>query len=468
MADNLYKCFSCANPHREGARFCDSCGAPLSGPAASAVTVPEHLVEKLRSAVTGERKRVTVLFADVSGSMDLAESVDAEAWRTIMDRFFDLLCEGVHAQEGTVVQFTGDGIMALFGAPIAHEDHAQRAARASLALTESVAEYAAQLRREQGLNFSARIGLNSGEVIVGAIGADLRVDYTAIGHTVGLAQRMESLAEPGRVYMTEYTATLLEGFFVLSDLGRFDVKGAREPLGVSMLEGIGEARSRFDVSRARGLSGFVGRARELAVLESALERALAAEGGAIGIVGEPGLGKSRLSHEFAELVRSRDIPVYRASAAAHARNVPFHAALEHLRSFFSVSVEDDPRVVRERVAGRLLLLDPSFADELPLIFDFLGVPDPDRPVPAHGSRGTQATTARRCRAAGSRARRTRARRQRHRGPALDRRRQRRVPQDADRVGARPPHARRRQLPARVHGAVDATAVVSGATARSAR
>ena len=174
---------------------------------------------------------MTVLFADVMGSMDLAEQQDPEAWRQIMGRFFEILCEGVHRFEGTVDKFTGDGIMALFGAPIAHEDHAQRACYAAMHLQEELASYAAQLRREQGLSFSVRMGLNSGEVVVGAIGEDLGMAYTAIGHTVGLAQRMEQLAEPGKAYLTEHTASLVEGYLELADLGEFQVKGASQRAG---------------------------------------------------------------------------------------------------------------------------------------------------------------------------------------------------------------------------------------------
>jgi class 3 adenylate cyclase len=163
-----------------------------------------------------------VLFADVTGSMALAESVDPEAWQRIMDRFFALLCDGVHRFERTVNKFTGDGIMALFGAPIAHEDHARRGCYAALHLRDELAGYAAELRRDRGLNFSVRMGLNSGEVVVDTIGDDLQLDYTAIGHTVGLAQRMEALAEPGQAYVTEQTARLVGGFFALRDLGAFE------------------------------------------------------------------------------------------------------------------------------------------------------------------------------------------------------------------------------------------------------
>ena len=182
---------------------------------------------------------MTVLFADVKGSMELAEQVDAEEWHKILDRFFQILTDGVHRFEGTVNQYTGDGIMALFDAPIAHEDHAQRACYAALHPLEELRGYAREVKRAHGLDFAVRIGLNSGEVVVGKIGDDLRMDYTAQGHTVGLAQRMEALAEPGKAYLTEATAALVRGYFALEDLGEFAVKGASTPLRVFALEGVG-------------------------------------------------------------------------------------------------------------------------------------------------------------------------------------------------------------------------------------
>src|SRR5947199_3197403 len=226
--------------------FCLGCGSPLAAahqPDPRTYT-PKHLAEKIlnsRSALEGERKQVTVLFADVKGSMELAERVDPEEWHKILDRFFAILADGVHRFEGTVNQYTGDGIMALFGAPIAHEDHAQRACWAALHLRDALRAYADELRLGRGLNFSVRTGLNSGEVVVGRIGDDLRMDYTAQGHTVGLAQRIEQLAEVGRVYLTEHTAALVVGFFRLRDLGVFTVKGVREPIRVHELEGGGHA-----------------------------------------------------------------------------------------------------------------------------------------------------------------------------------------------------------------------------------
>jgi class 3 adenylate cyclase len=190
---------------------------------------PKHLADKIlqsRSALEGERKQVTVLFADVKGSMELAEQLDPEAWHAILDRFFQILTDGVHRFEGTVNQYTGDGIMALFGAPIAHEDHAQRACYAALSLRKTLQVCAREVKREHGVGFSTRMGIHSGEVVVGRIGDDLRMDYTAQGHTVGLAQRMESLAEPSTCYLSAATAKLVTGYFELADLGAFRVKGA--------------------------------------------------------------------------------------------------------------------------------------------------------------------------------------------------------------------------------------------------
>ena len=334
-------CSACgaSNPPRQ--RFCNECGGslfeveqsnrttgtPTHGHAgAPASYTPKHLADKIltsRAALEGERKQVTVLFADVKGSMELAEQVDPEEWHRIMDRFFHILADGVHRFEGTVNQYTGNGIMALFGAPIAHEDHAQRACYAALHLRDELRRYAQELRRTQSLDFHVRMGLNSGEVIVGTIGDDLRMDYTAQGHTVGLAQRMEQLAEPGKAYLTEATATLVRGYVALEDLGEFAVKGAGTPLRVYALEGVGALRTRLDVARARGLTRFVGRDPDVEALEAALESARQGHGQVVGVVGEAGVGKSRLCFEFLERSRSRGMTVLEGRAVAHGREIPF-------------------------------------------------------------------------------------------------------------------------------------------------
>ncbi len=353
-------------------------------PAHPRTDIPKHLADKIlqsKSALEGERKQVTVLFVDVKGSMDLAEQLGPEEWHAILERFFQLLADGVHRFEGTVNQYTGDGIMALFGAPIAHEDHAQRACHAALYLREQLSAYAADLRRTRGLSFSTRMGLNSGDVVVGKIGDDLQMDYTALGHTVGLAQRMEQLAEPGAVYVTPHTARLVEGYFALRPLGALAIKGSHEPLEVFALEGPGAARTHFELSRARGLSKFVGRAAELATLESALERANAGNGQTVGIVAVAGTGKSRLCFEFLERCRARGIPVFEARGVAHGARIPLLPMLELFRSFFGIEDIDTDLAAREKIAGVLLTLDESLRDDLPIFFDMLGVPDPERPLP---------------------------------------------------------------------------------------
>jgi class 3 adenylate cyclase/tetratricopeptide (TPR) repeat protein len=399
----VVECPGCGAQNPTGQRFCNACGHALSGagsaagageethPAPGSATLrdpraytPEHLAERIRGTradLDGERKQVTVLFADVIGSMDLAERTDPEVWRGIMERFFVILCDGVHRFEGTVDKFTGDGIMALFGAPLAHEDHAQRACWAALTLHRELAAYAAEVRRTDGLSFSVRMGINSGEVVVGAIGEDLRLEYTAIGHTVGLAQRMESLAEPGRAYLTDQTAKLVSGYLDLDDLGEFEVKGVSEPVRVHALAGAGGAHSRLDISQARGFTRFVGREDELATLEAALEQSRDGSGVVVGVVGEAGVGKSRLCHEFVERCRRRGIPVYEAQGQAHGKAIPFLPVLQMMRSYFGVTEHDPDQQAREKIAGRLLLLDEAFAESLPLVFDFLAVADPHRPAP---------------------------------------------------------------------------------------
>jgi class 3 adenylate cyclase len=345
---------------------------------------PRHLAEKIlrsKSALEGERKQVTVLFADVKGSLELAEQVDPEEWHRILDRFFQILASGVHRFEGTVNQYTGDGIMALFGAPIAHEDHAQRACYAALHLRDELRRYADELRRTKALNFSVRMGLNSGEVIVGKIGDDLRMDYTAQGHTVGLAQRVEKTAAADAAYVTKHTADLVQGFFQLRDLGAFELKGAAEPLLVFELEGAGALRTRFDVSRARGFSRFVGRDAEMEILEQALARSLEGVGQVVGIVGEAGIGKSRLCFEFAERCRVRGIGVTEGTGLSHGKMIPLLPVLAFFRSVFGITDRDSDQAAREKIAGRVLLLEPELAGELPLVFDFLDVPDPEKPAP---------------------------------------------------------------------------------------
>jgi class 3 adenylate cyclase/tetratricopeptide (TPR) repeat protein len=385
-------CAGCGARNPPDANFCGQCAGPLAGASLTSRTpersprdyTPKHLAEKIlqsKSVLEGERKQVTVLFADVKSSLALAESVDPEEWHRILERFFQILADGVHRFEGTINQYTGDGIMALFGAPIAHEDHAQRACYAALHLQGELRRYAEEVKRTRELSFAVRLGLNSGEVVVGKIGDDLRMDYTAQGPVVGVAQRMEQLADPGLVYVADPTAKLVAGYFAMRDLGSFELKGLRERIRVHELESAGRVHTRFEVSRARGLSKFVGRADEMAALEAALARAREGNGQVVGIVAQPGVGKSRLCFELLERCRAQGIPPLEGRALAHGRNVPFLTILQVFRAYYGITDQDSDRAAREKIAGRLLLLDESFREDLPLLFEFHGVGDPERPAP---------------------------------------------------------------------------------------
>jgi class 3 adenylate cyclase/tetratricopeptide (TPR) repeat protein len=314
--------------------------------------------------------------------MELQEQLDAEVWAGIMGRFVAILAEGVRKYGGTVDKFTGDGIMALFGAPVAQEDHARRACNAAWHLTEAIGEYSDELKQERGIELQVRLGLNSGEVVVGRICDNVTLDSTALGHTVGLAQRMEALAAPGSAYMTKATAVQVAGYFVLRDHGAMQVKGAHEQVSVFELIGPGPLRTPLEVAAARGFSRFVGRDREMAVLDAALAEAAKGDGRVIGVVAEPGVGKSRLCHEFAERCRATGVDVFAAHAFAHARSVPFVPVLEMLRGQFQITDQDDPAIARAKIAAAIADLDPGVEDVLPFLYEFLGVADPQAPAPA--------------------------------------------------------------------------------------
>src|SRR2546421_6067489 len=371
-------CQFCRHENPAGARFCNDCGAHLAAPAITPeprAYTPRHLVEKIlasQSALRGERKLVTVLFADVVRSMELAERVDPEEWHRLLDRLFRILADGVHRYEGTINQYTGDGIMALFGAPIAHEDHAQRACAAALDLARRLGALAEDVRRESGLDFAVRMGLNSGEVVVGSIGDDLRMDYTAQGHVVGLAARVQQLAPPGGITVTDQTAHLAAGFFGLVDRGPQSLKGASGRVRVFELRGPGQIRSRLESSRARGFSRFVGRERELASLERSLREAQSGRPKVVLVSAEPGAGKSRLCHELVE--RARGVALHYARALSHGRMLPFHVIVALARSLFGVGEGASPSDVRDAVRRGLGNAQP---DPIALDFwlDLLGVSD---------------------------------------------------------------------------------------------
>lgn len=373
-------CSSCRADNTDNARFCSQCGTAF-GEVASVPTpapsyTPKHLADRIlktRGAMQGERKRVTVLFCDIKGSTKLATEAGAELWHELLDRFFAILSTAVHRYEGTVNQYTGDGVMALFGAPIAHEDHAQRACLAALEMQAEVRRFADEVRLSKGLNLSMRVGLNTGEVIVGRIGDDLRMDYTAQGLTVNLAARMEHICEPGRIYLSRFTAALVEGYFQLRDLGRMQVAGVDEPVEVYELIAAGSLKTRLERNMARGDSPFIGRDEEFSTLLNALERVHEGRGQVVAVVGNAGIGKSRLCHEFTSLCEQNGVAVHRATGVAYGNAVPMLPAQTLLKSRLGLTARASFSEISQRVHD--VLHDAAQPEVVPFVLDFLGIAD---------------------------------------------------------------------------------------------
>ena len=387
-------CPSCGTANQLGAKFCKKCGQRLSGPQADPAMpgprfgppesyTPKHLAEKIltsRSALEGERKQVTVLFADLKGSMELLADRDPEEARKLLDPVLERMMEAVHRYEGTVNQVMGDGIMALFGAPLAHEDHAVRACYAALDMQTALHRYAEEVRRTHGLGGVAiRAGLNSGEVVVRAIGSDLRMDYTAVGQTTHLAARMEQLASPGTTLLTAGTLRLAEGFIAVKPLGPIPIKGLEAPVEIYEMTGAGAMRSRFHAAAARGLTRFVGRDSELGQLRQALGRAAVGRGQVVAIVGEPGVGKSRLVWEVTHSHRTDGWLLAQAGSASYGKATSYLPVIDLLKGYFQIEDRDDARKRREKVTGRLLTLDEALRPTLPAVLALLDVPVEDAP-----------------------------------------------------------------------------------------
>jgi class 3 adenylate cyclase len=386
-------CPACGHRPRLGAAFCDHCGTPLTGTTTAATSLsltpqpqtpqaytPMHLAEKIlhsRAALEGERKQVTVLFADLKGSMELLADRDPEEACQLLDPVLEHMMAAVHRYEGTVNQVMGDGIMALFGAPIAHEDHAVRACYAALAMQEAIHRYNEDLRRAHGLEVQIRVGLNSGEVVVRAIGNDLHMDYTAVGQTTHLAARMEQLAMPGSILVTAAVLRLVEGYVQVAPLGPVPIKGLQEPAEIYEVTGAGPVRTRLQAAAARGLTRFVGRGSELGTLHQALERAGAGHGQVVGVVGEPGVGKSRLFYEFAHSHRTAGWLILESSSVSYGRATPYLPLIDLLKAYFQLEARDDARRIREKLTGKLLTLDRTLEPTLRAFPALLDVPEED-------------------------------------------------------------------------------------------
>ena len=353
--------------------------APVRSPSPETYT-PRHLAEKIltsKAALEGERKQVTILFADLKGSMELMADRDPEEARRVLDPVLERMMEAVHRYEGTVNQVMGDGIMAIFGAPLAHEDHAIRACYAALRMQDTLKRYAEEVRRTHGITVRIRVGLNSGEVVVRAIGSDLHMDYTAVGQTTHLAARMEQLADPGTTLISPSTLELAGGYVEVRSLGPVPVKGLPTPVEVFELTAAGTARSRLQATASRGLTPFVGRDPELAHLVRAQEQAKSGHGQVVAIVGEAGVGKSRLYHEFAHSHRVQGWLVLQASAVSHGKSISYLPVIDLLKAYCKLDDRDDPRALREKITGKLYTLDESLKPLLPALFGLLDVPVDD-------------------------------------------------------------------------------------------
>jgi class 3 adenylate cyclase len=321
-----------------------------------------------------------VLFADLKGSLELLADRDPEEARQLLDPVLDRMMEAVHRYEGTVNQVMGDGIMALFGAPLAHEDHAVRACYSALAMQEAIRHYSEEIRRSHGVEMQIRVGLNSGEVVVRTIGNDLRMDYSAIGQTTHLAARMEQLAPPGSIRLTGETLRLAEGLVQINPLGPVPVKGLAAPVEVFELVGAGPNRTRLQAFAARGLTRFVGRQAELEALQEALERAAAGHGQVMGVIGEPGVGKTRLVYEFTHSHRTHGWLPIESSAVSYGKATPYLPMIDLLKAYFQIEERDDPRRIHEQLTGKLLTLDASLGPALPAFLALLDVALEDRAV----------------------------------------------------------------------------------------
>jgi class 3 adenylate cyclase/tetratricopeptide (TPR) repeat protein len=384
------QCSRCLQENPPGAKFCVECGtrfggAPARGPSAAKFVAPErytpkHLTERIltsKSALEGERKQVTVLFADMKGSMELLADHDPEEARQVLDPVLERMMEAVHRYDGTVNQIMGDGIMALFGAPLAHEDHGVRACYAALRMQDSVKRYAEEIQRTHGAPIQIRIGLHSGEVVVRTIGNDLRMDYTAVGQSTHIAARMEQAALPGSVLLTSATLRLAEGYVQVKPLGKLSVKGLAEPVEAYELTGAEAVRTRLQAAASRGLTRFVGRDAELEQLRGAWEQASAGHGQVVAVIGEPGVGKSRLFYEFARSRSPEPRLMVESGSVSYGKATAYLPIIDLLKAYFKIHDRDDHRAIREKVTGKLLALDDSLRSSVVAVLALLDTPSAD-------------------------------------------------------------------------------------------
>jgi class 3 adenylate cyclase/predicted ATPase len=383
-------CPKCGAENAPSSAFCEDCGTALAGRAASAAasspqasTAPNIRVTPEQSAgdrLDGERKTVTALFADIKGSMELMEDLDPEEARAIIDPALNLMIDAVHHYDGYVVQSTGDGIFALFGAPVAHEDHPQRALFAALRMRDEMNRYSAKLREAGNPPLEVRVGINTGETVVRSIKTgDAHTEYTPIGHSTSLASRMQTMAPTGSIAVTETTEKLCAGYFAFKALGPARVKGVSEPVQVFEVIGLGPLRTRLQRSAGRGLTKFVGREREMEALKHAADQAKGGHGQIAAAMAEPGVGKSRLFFEF-KVTSQSGWMVLEALSVSYGKASAYLPVIDLLRNYFDISATDDERKRREKVTGRVVALNGSLEDTLPYLFSLFGIVDGDDPL----------------------------------------------------------------------------------------
>jgi class 3 adenylate cyclase/tetratricopeptide (TPR) repeat protein len=378
-------CAACKAAVSPGARFCKKCGSSIEAPA----TASEKELEDARIRVTdarasenieGERKTVTALFADIKGSMELMEDLDPEEARAIVDPALKLMIDAVHRYGGYVVQSTGDGIFALFGAPVAHEDHPQRTLYAALRMQDDMARYSGRLREAGNPPIEARVGVNTGEVVVRTIRTDEEhTEYTPIGHATSLAARMQTLAPSGSTAVTETTEKLCAGYFTFNALGPTRIKGVSEPINVFQVTGLGPLRTRLQRAAGSGLTKFVGRHAEIESIKRAAELAKSGHGQVVAAMAEAGIGKSRLFYEFRAVSQSGWMALA-AFSVSHGKASAYLPVIDLLKGYFKIAGEDDERTRREKVAGKVAILDRSLEDTLPYLFGLLGIVEGDDPL----------------------------------------------------------------------------------------
>ena len=384
-----FMCPSCGHPYGQGSLFCDECGHDLRKPKEAIPLdyskpqsyTPKFLADKIlttRSSIEGERKLVTVLFADVANYTSISEKLDPEEVHQIMDGCFKILMEEIHRYEGTINQFTGDGVMALFGAPVSHEDHAQRACYAALSIQKAIREYGEKIKKESGVDFNMRIGLNSGPVIVGSIGDDLRMDYTAIGDTTNLASRMEGMARPGTILGTVYTHKLARDFFEFEPLGKIEMKGKEEPQEAFELIKTGEVETRIEAATAKGLTKFIGRKNSMAALTEALEKAMSGAGQVAGLVGEAGVGKSRLLLEMRKQFPKDEYTYLEGRCLHFGGSMAYLPILDILRSYFEIKEGDREFILKKKMADKIAGLDEKLKGCLPCFQELLSLKVEDK------------------------------------------------------------------------------------------